>query len=122
MTSETRDSGGRPGGGYRPQGPGGRGGGRPGGGGGGRRGGRPRYFRRRKVCSFCVDHVDYIDYKDVDRFRRYITDRFKIESRRKTGVCSKHQRGLAAAVKRARHIALIPISPDHHAVGVRWSR
>ena len=120
MTFQTASTGGRPPGPYR--GGGGRpGGGRPGGGGGGRRG-RPRYFRRRKVCSFCVDHVDYIDYKDVDRFRRYITDRFKIESRRKTGVCSKHQRGLAAAVKRARHIALIPISPDHHAVGVRWSR
>ena len=121
MTSQTTGTGGRPAGPYRPQGPGGRpGGGRPGG--GGRRGGRPRYYRRRKVCSFCVDHIDYIDYKAVDKFRRYVTDRFKIESRRKTGVCSKHQRGLSSAIKRARHIALIPISPDHYEVGARFSR
>ncbi len=119
MTTETTGTGGRPSGGYRPAPYGGR----PGGGrsGGGRRG-RPRYFRRRKVCSFCVDHIDYIDYKDVDKFRRYVTDRFKIESRRKTGVCSKHQRGLSVAIKRARHVALIPMSPDHYEVGARRGR
>lgn len=88
------------------------------GGPGGRRG-RPRFFARRKVCGFCVDHVEYIDYKHVERLRRYITDRFKIESRRKTGVCSKHQRGLATAIKRARHLALIPFSPDHRFVSAR---
>ena len=109
----------------RPQGAGGRpGGGRPGGGrpGPGGRRGRQRYYARRKLCAFCVDHIKYIDYKDVDRFRRFVTDRFKMESRRKTGVCAKHQRGLATAIKRARHLALIPFSPDHVEMGVRWSR
>ena len=91
-----------------------RGPGRPGGG-----RGRPRYYTRRKVCSFCVDHVDYIDYKSVERIRRFLSDRFMMESRRKTGVCSKHQRGLSVAIKRARHVALIPMSPDHYEVGAR---
>ena len=118
--------GGAPMGGRPPMGgaPGGRppmGGGRPGGGGGPRRG-RPRYYSRRKICGFCVDRIEYIDYKDVDRFRRYMTDRWKIESRRKTGVCSKHQRALAAAIKRARHLALIPFSPDHDGPPMRWYR
>ena len=120
-------SGGRPGGG-RPGGSGpsgGRsGGGRPGAGGrpsGGRRG-RPRYYSRRKICGFCVDHIEFIDYKATDRFGRYMTDRWKIESRRKTGVCSKHQRALATAIKRARHLALIPFSPDHDGPPMRWSR
>ena len=118
--------GGRPGGsgpGGRPGG--GRPGGRPGGGGGGRFGGRrgrPRYYSRRKICGFCVDHIEFIDYKDTERFRRYMTDRWKIESRRKTGVCSKHQRALATAIKRARHLALIPFSPDHDGPPMRWSR
>ena len=120
--------GGRPGGGgYRP---GGGGGGRPGGGGyrsgggrpGGFRRGRPRYYSRRKICGFCVDHIEYIDYKDTDRFRRYMTDRWKIESRRKTGVCAKHQRAMSTAIKRARHLALIPFSPDHAGPPMRWSR
>ena len=75
--------------------------------------GRPRYYARRKVCSFCVDHVKYIDYKELDRFRRSLSDRFKLEARRKTGVCAKHQRGLSTAIKRARHLALLPFSPDH---------
>jgi|TARA_Y100000310_G_C20661784_1_gene805207 small subunit ribosomal protein S18 len=66
--------------------------------------------------------VKYIDYKDVDRFRRYITDRYKMESRRKTGVCAKHQRALATAIKRARHLALIPFSPDHRGVSLRFGR
>ena len=69
-----------------------------------------------------MDGIEYIDYKDVDRFRRYMTDRWKIESRRKTGVCSKHQRGLARAIKRARHLALIPFSPDHDGPPMRWYR
>ena len=85
-----------------------RGPGRPGGG-----RGRPRYYTRRKVCSFCVDHVDYIDYKSVERIRRFLSDRFMVEARRRTGVCSKHQRGLARAIKRARHLAMLPFSPDH---------
>ncbi len=75
--------------------------------------GRPRYFARRKVCSFCVDHVRYIDYKNVDAIRRYVDDQSKIQARRKTGTCSKHQRGLANAIKRARHLAMIPLSPNH---------
>ncbi len=115
----------RPGGG-RPGGPGGRpGGGRPGGRPGGRFGGRrgrPRYYSRRKICGFCVDHIEYIDYKNTDSFRRYMTDRWKIESRRKTGVCSKHQRALSTAIKRARHLALIPFSPDHDGPPMRWTR
>ena len=78
-----------------------------------RRTGRPRYFARRKVCSFCVDHIEYVDYKDIERLRRFVSQRFKIEARRKTGVCAKHQRALATAIKRARHLAMIPFSPDH---------
>ncbi|MCX8213305.1 MAG: 30S ribosomal protein S18 [SAR202 cluster bacterium] len=86
-------------------------GGRPGGGGGGGGGfrrGRPRYFTRRKVCAFCVNHVKYIDYKEANALARYLSDQAKIESRRKSGVCSKHQRGLATAIKRARHMAMMP--------------
>ena len=85
--------------------------------------GRPRYYARRKVCSFCVDKVKFIDYKELDRFRRYLTDRYKLEARRKTGVCAKHQRGLSTAIKRARHLALLPFSPDHRApVFERYAR
>ena len=115
----------------RPAGPGGprpAGGGRPpfrgggggqGGGQGGfqRRRGRPRFYARRKICTFCVDKVKHIDYKDVGRLRRFISDRYKMEARRKTGVCSKHQRALSRAIKRARILALIPFSPDHKMPG-----
>ena len=77
--------------------------------GGPRFGGRGRDFRsRRKVCGFCVDHVREIDYKDVGRLRRYISERAKIEPRRKTGTCAKHQRRLTVALKNARHMALLP--------------
>lgn len=69
---------------------------------------KPRYRRRRKVCGFCVDKVAYIDYKNVARLRRYITDRGKIVARRTSGNCAKHQRQLAQAIKRARHLALLP--------------
>ncbi len=88
---------------------------RPGGGGPPqrRRGGRPRYYARRKLCAFCVDHIKVIDYKQVDRLRRFLSDRCKIESRRKTGVCSKHQRALSTAIKRARALAMLPFSPAH---------
>ncbi len=82
-----------------------------------RRRGRPRYYARRKICSFCVDKITHIDYKDVARLRRFISDRYKLEARRKTGVCAKHQRALSRAVKRARAIALIPYSPDHKMPG-----
>lgn len=97
----------RPGGpgGYQQRGP------RPAG--GPRPGGRPRgrYAPRRRVCSFCVEHVKYIDYKDFERLRRYVSDRAKIEPRRKSGVCAKHQRALSNAIKRARHLALLPFVP-----------
>ena len=79
-----------------------------------RRGGRGRDFRsRRKVCAFCVDHVREIDYKDVSRLRRYLSDRGKIEPRRKTGTCAKHQRRLSVALKNARHMALMPYTAAH---------
>ena len=88
---------------------GGRGGGGGGGGGGGfRRGG----FRRKKVCRFCVDKVDYIDYKDVRVMMMAIPERGKIQPRRISGTCAKHQRKLTTAVKRARQLALIPYVTD----------
>ena len=66
-----------------------------------------RYAPRRKVCAFCVDHVVTIDYKDIERISRYISERGMIEPRRKTGTCYWHQRRLATAIKRARHLALL---------------
>jgi small subunit ribosomal protein S18 len=66
-----------------------------------------RSFSRRKVCGFCVEGIKHVDYKDVPRMRRYISDRGMIEPRRKTGTCAKHQRSLAIAIKRARHLALV---------------
>ncbi len=78
-----------------------------------REGGRPRYTPRRKVCAFCVDKIDHVDYKDVARLRRYLSDRGKIEPRRKTGTCAKHQRRLTIALKRARHVALLPYTAEH---------
>jgi small subunit ribosomal protein S18 len=73
---------------------------------------RPRYGRRR-VCTFCAEHIKVIDYKDVERLRRFLSDRGKIEPRRKTGTCAKHQRRLALALKRARHLALVPFAVGH---------
>jgi small subunit ribosomal protein S18 len=72
-----------------------------------------RYAPRRKVCAFCVDRVDDIDYKDAGKLRRYLSDRGKIEPRRKTGTCAKHQRRLSVALKRARHLALLPYTGEH---------
>lgn len=82
---------------------------------GGKRGegGRGKYTPRRKVCAFCVDKVTFIDYKDVARLRRYLSDRGKIEARRKTGTCAAHQRELTIALKRARHLALLPFTAEH---------
>lgn len=74
---------------------------------------RGRYPTRRKVCTFCVDHVDEIDYKDAGKLRRYLSDRGKIDPRRKTGTCAKHQRRLTIALKRARHLALLPYTGEH---------
>jgi small subunit ribosomal protein S18 len=79
---------------------------------GARRQGRPRYVARRKVCSFCTSDA-VIDYKDPAKLRHYISDRGKIAPRRKTGTCAKHQRALALAIKRARHLALLPFVPEH---------
>ena len=78
-----------------------------------RREGGKKYTPRRKVCGFCVDKVEVIDYKNVDRLRRYISDRGKIEPRRKTGTCARHQRTLTTALKRARHVALLPYTSAH---------
>lgn len=63
---------------------------------------------RRKVCAFCVDKATYIDYKDFGKLRRFLSDRGKIVPRRVTGTCARHQRKLTVAIKRARHIALLP--------------
>lgn len=67
---------------------------------------------RRKVCSFCVDKVDQIDYKDIARLRKHVTERGKIMPRRMSGVCAKHQRDLARAIKCARTVALLPYVTD----------
>lgn len=74
---------------------------------------RPRGCKpRRKVCSFCVDKIEYIDYKDVNRLRRFVNERGKIMPRRMSGNCAKHQRQLSEAIKRARAIALMPYSVE----------
>lgn len=78
-----------------------------------KREGKGKYIPKRKVCAFCVDKVDVIEYKDAAKLRRYISDRGKIEPRRRTGTCAKHQRALAIALKRARHLALLPYTPTH---------
>src|SRR4030042_2685928 len=67
-----------------------------------------RFPFRRKACSFCVEGVKGIGYKDVGRLRRFLSDRARIEPRRKLGTCAKHQRALAVALKRAMHLALLP--------------
>lgn len=105
----SRFGGGAPGGAR--SGPGGRSAGgrggapRRGGGGGG-----SRFGGRRKVCGFCVDNIDEVDYKDIARLRRYVSERGKIEPRRKLGTCARHQRSLTVAIKRARHVALLPFT------------
>lgn len=75
---------------------------------GGRRGGfRPR------GCEFCIGKINVLDYKDVGRLRRYLGERGKMEPRRKVGTCAKHQRMVTRAIKRARHIALLPYTAEH---------
>ncbi|MGH9452864.1 MAG: 30S ribosomal protein S18 [Terriglobia bacterium] len=91
-------SGSRPSGGSRP------------GGGSGAPGGRKQYFRRRKVCKFCEEKIDFIDYKEVKLIGQFVSERGKILPRRLTGTCSPHQRTLALAIKRARNIALLPFA------------
>ena len=65
---------------------------------------------KRKFCQFCADHQDYIDYKDVNLLRKFMSDRGKIRARRVSGNCAQHQRDVAAAVKNAREMALLPYS------------
>jgi small subunit ribosomal protein S18 len=74
---------------------------------------RPRQFMQRRVCGFCVDKATHIDYKDTGALHRYITERGRIQPRRKTGTCAKHQRALARAIKRARYMALLPYTEEH---------
>jgi small subunit ribosomal protein S18 len=82
-------------------------------GGGERRPGGRRGYRRPRVCTFCVDRDTRIDYKNYEMLRRFITERGKIRPRRQTGTCAKHQRQLAQAIKRARHLALLPFTTDY---------
>ncbi len=71
---------------------------------------KKQYFRRRKVCKFCDEKIDVIDYKDVKLIGQFISERGKILPRRLTGTCSPHQRTVAAAIKRAQNIALLPFA------------
>ncbi len=81
---------------------------------GGDRDGRPMRPRRsrRKVCAFCADKVEHIDYKDTSRLRKFVSERGKILPKRMSGNCAKHQRELTIAIKRARHIALLPYTGE----------
>jgi small subunit ribosomal protein S18 len=72
--------------------------------------GRKQYFRRKKMCRFCVDKIDDIDYKDVKLLSAFVSERGKITPRRISGVCTPHQRRLSEAVKQARNIALLPFT------------
>lgn len=78
----------------------------------GRRGTRKVFYRRRKVCKFCVDKINYIDYKDVKLLQQFTPERSKILPRRISGTCAKHQRMLQQAIKRSRHIALLGFTSD----------
>src|SRR6266699_2594512 len=80
------------------------------GGPGGRPRGKRQYFRKKKVCKFCVEKMDLIDYKRADILSQFVQERGKILPRRMTGVCSRHQRWLGVAIKRARNIALLPFA------------
>ena len=72
-----------------------------------------KFTPRRKVCQFCVDKIKEVDYKDLGRLRRFLSERGKIEPRRKTGTCAAHQRSLNIALKRARQLALLPFTAEH---------
>ncbi len=67
---------------------------------------------KKKVCQFCADRAEFIDYKDINKIKKCMTERSKILPRRVTGTCAYHQRELTVAIKRARHLALIPYSAD----------
>lgn len=85
---------------------------------------KPKYVPKRKVCSFCKDKVESIDYKNLAQLRPFVSDTAKIEPRRKTGTCARHQRVLTVAIKRARHLAWLPFVPAHirktGGVGLRY--
>ncbi|MFZ0820100.1 MAG: 30S ribosomal protein S18 [Candidatus Acidiferrales bacterium] len=83
-----------------------------GGPGGPPRRGKRQFFRKRKVCHFCTGKIDFIDYKKADALNQFIQDRGKILPRRMTGTCSRHQRWLCEAIKRARNIALLPFATE----------
>jgi len=68
---------------------------------------------RRRRCLLCIDGIDVVDYKQVEFLRNFLTDRGKIKPRHKTGTCGKHQRRLTVAIKRARHLALLPYTAEH---------
>lgn len=74
--------------------------------------GKRVFFRRRKVCKFCADRIEYVDYKDTKLLQQFIPERAKILPRRISGTCARHQRMLQTAIKRARHLALIPFTTD----------
>lgn len=71
-----------------------------------------RYFAQPRICQFCSDRNMIIDYKQADILRRFISEDGKIRPRRQTGTCAKHQRQLARAIKRARHLALLPFTEE----------
>ena len=77
-----------------------------------RAGGSKMRRAKRKVCSFCMDKVTDINYKDLNKLRKFITERGKILPRRMSGTCAKHQRGVTEAIKRARNIALLPFTTE----------
>ena len=120
MAEETRAAGppeGGSSGGSRPEGRSDRGGDRggprgprPGGGPGGPREGGRKYFRRKKVCKFCVEKIEAVNYKDVRLLAQFVAESGKITPRRLTGVCTPHQRRLSRAIKQARNIALLPFA------------
>ena len=76
------------------------------------RGMRPRGRSRRKVCAFCADKIELIEYKDTSRLRKFVSERGKILPKRMSGNCAKHQRDLTIAIKRARHVALLPFAGE----------
>lgn len=78
----------------------------------GPRRGKRQFFRKRKVCRFCVEKVDFIDYKKVEMLQPFVQERGKILPRRMTGTCARHQRWLTEAIKRARNIALMPFAAE----------
>lgn len=73
-----------------------------------------KQLRSRRPCKFCKDGIEYVDYKDERRLRRFMTDRGKITPRRITGTCARHQRVIAAAIKKARMIALVPFVKEYY--------